>query len=532
MKITPYDNTFTLDGVSIDSFSEQLDKTLQEMDMERANRMRIRLSFEEALLRMRDHYGQDQQVHAHIYKHLMRLTIQVDLKGDAYNPLTEEESALEDLCGSLLTAVGLTPQYQYDRNINFLRVQISLPGINPVIRILAAVAGGILIGFAGNALMHSHVKEIVCTHVMEPIYELWYRTINAMSGPVIFLSVITAVLNSEKLSERGGSSKRVVGRYFIFSFIMAALALWAALLAFPLTFAGNAAVADESADFFKELLLFVPEDAFTPFIMSNTPQLLFLAFMIGGALNALGDQTKNLRRVIRQANSIGLLIAEWISRLVPYAVFFLLGYKIWQGKTEILSGLINCFLIALGVSAFCMLLALCGVRIKEKVPIRTLLAKLKEPFWLTIKSGSLDAAYGKTERSCISELGLNRGYTAISLPNGLVLYMPVSAIGTVVFIVFAAMKYNVATSPVWYATLVILSVCLFVATPPVPGANLLAYIAIVKLLGIPGEILIDAMIFDIIFGIFANAGNQLLLQLELILQADRFGFLDRQTLHE
>ena len=45
-----------------------------------------------------------------------------------------------------------------------------------------------------------------------------------------------------------------------------------------------------------------------------------------------------------------------------------------------------------------------------------------------------------------------------------------------------------------------LSVVLFVATPPVPGANLLAYIMIFAELHIPSLALIDAMIFDILFG--------------------------------
>ena len=38
------------------------------------------------------------------------------------------------------------------------------------------------------------------------------------------------------------------------------------------------------------------------------------------------------------------------------------------------------------------------------------------------------------------------------------------------------------------------------------------------------------MIFDVFFGIFANAANQSLLQLDLVLQADRIGLLNRKAL--
>ncbi len=70
------------------------------------------------------------------------------------------------------------------------------------------------------------------------------------------------------------------------------------------------------------------------------------------------------------------------------------------------------------------------------------------------------------------------------------------------------------------------------ATPPVPGANLLAYIIIFGQLGIPGKALIDAMIFDILFGIFASAANQTVLQMDLIIQADKIGLLDLKKLRK
>ena len=49
-------------------------------------------------------------------------------------------------------------------------------------------------------------------------------------------------------------------------------------------------------------------------------------------------------------------------------------------------------------------------------------------------------------------------------------------------------------------------------------------------LGVPDVVLIDAMIFEVIFGIFASAGNQTMLLMDLILQSDEIGLLDRKLL--
>ena len=149
---------------------------------------------------------------------------------------------------------------------------------------------------------------------------------------------------------------------------------------------------------------------------------------------------------------------------------------------------------------------------------------------MTLRSGSLDAAYGTVEQCNAKLLGLEPSFSGLSLANGLVLYMPVSEICTITFILYTADKFYVTTSTMWYFFAVVLSVALFVASPPVPGVNLLAYVALFRLLGIPGDALIDAMVFDIVIGIFAGAANQTLLQMELIRQADKIGMLNHGIL--
>lgn len=127
-------------------------------------------------------------------------------------------------------------------------------------------------------------------------------------------------------------------------------------------------------------------------------------------------------------------------------------------------------------------------------------------------------------------LGIDRGYSQEAAPQGFVLYMPVSAIGTIAFTIYVAQVFGVQSTVVWYVTAAIMAVVVFVATPPVPGANLLAYVVLFSTLGIPSGALIDAMIFDVMFGIFAGAANQAMLQLEMMLQADHLGLLDRERL--
>ncbi len=108
--------------------------------------------------------------------------------------------------------------------------------------------------------------------------------------------------------------------------------------------------------------------------------------------------------------------------------------------------------------------------------------------------------------------------------------MPINVVGTLILTIFAGVHFQVAISPGWLLVAWLLAIIMFVATPPVPGANLLAYILIFDFLGVPDVVLIDAMIVEVIFGIFASAGNQTMLLMDLILQSDEIGLLDRKLL--
>lgn len=530
MKIVNYDETFKLEDSAIDRFSEKVDEALSGIETERQNRLRIRLSLEESLLRIRDRFGEGQEVKAHIGKRLGRLVIRIEFDSEPYNPLSDEENELEDLCSTLLTAVGLSPQYMNLNGTNALQLQLLIPGMSPTMKILVAIIGGIAIGLIGNLLLSEPLQATVNETVMTPVFDMWSRILNVSSGPIIFFMVITTVINTGKISERGGSARTTIARYFIFSMIMAAIAVIISAFTFPHSHIGDTVDKETVQGILQGIAEIVPIDIFSAFAQTNTPQLIIMAFVAGAILHMIGNQATLLRKIVRQINMVGLELAGFISKLVPFFACVLLGLEIWQSEYIVLAGIGQTIILALAISFVCMMVPLIYVGSKEKVGIPTLEKKLRSPFWLTVKTGSLNAAFGKTEKSCYSYLGIDKRFTAISLPNGLVLYMPISAIGTLVFVTYTAMRFNVTTSPLWYVSAVILAVILFVATPPVPGANLLAYVAIFAQLGIPREALIDAMIFDIVFGLFASAGNQFVLQLELILQAGKMGLLDRKKL--
>ncbi len=523
---------YTLSRYDIEEFSSWVDEILNNAGVERQNNLRIRLSMEEAILRYRDHFGEEAILHVTSASRFGKPYIQIELEEEAYNPLSSPTNEIEDWSGSLLTAVGLQPQYSYSNRKNILRLVLPDQSHNPTLRAAGAIFFGILIGLIGVLFIGRTGRIDLVNDLYDLIFDFWTRILNLLSGPVIFFMTITTVLGTGKIAGIGGNSKNVLLRYFLMSLLAALMATIAVRVVFGIHLSLDTITA-HGLQLIRELMIsMMPSEIFSPFMESNTPQLLFIAFVIGSVLNAIGTQADDLSRMVRQINMVGLLLTERVGTLVPIFTCFLIALEITSGRLNLLTDVPWCLFIAFMISTTLLAAVIFYVGRKMDVPFFKLLNKLKQPFALTISAGSINAAVGQTENCCVNELGIDQNFTNVSLAYGWILYLPASIIGTLIFTLYTANRYHVIGGPLWLLAAIILSVLLFVATPPVPGANLLAFAVIFSTLGIPEEALTDAMVFDIVSGIYSSAVNQAMLQMELVLQAHKIRILNVNKLRQ
>jgi len=519
-----------LKAQSIDNFSEWLSETLSAIGIEKRNCIKTRLLTEEILLRLRDKFGENVRIKAEIESSFHRVRLRLMLDGTPFNPLSESNAELGEWNSSLQTAVGLNYKYIYSWGKNILKLSLPVKKMNPVFKIFLFIAFGVLLALAGLFFLPQGLQKDITTFVLTPTYTIWNNILNTISAPIIFFTVITTMLNTKRIERQGGNASNVVLHYFVLSFIIAAIA---ATIAIPIFLPGSAfthvreGLLLEITGYFSGLF---PSNLVEPFLTSNTPQLLVMAFVVGAALVILGNSVSAVKEIVRQINIVGLKLAEWVSELVPLFAAILLILGFFKGEQKVFVNMWMPLLLSIGLSLLVMAAVVLTASATLKLNPKLIGKKIQKPFFTALATGSLDASFEQTKLSCINRLGIDSTYTNISLPQGLVLYMPISAIGTLIFTIYTAGIYSVKVDAFWIVCSVILSVLLFVATPPVPGANLLAYVVFFSALNIPNEALMDAMIFDIIFGIFAGAGNQFLLQLELIRQSKRIGLLDKEIL--
>ncbi|MBR6473672.1 MAG: cation:dicarboxylase symporter family transporter [Firmicutes bacterium] len=537
MSIIKYENfseEYILNESSIDQMAAKVEEFLYSLGMERANVLGIRLSIEEALLRWLDHFSaKDEETKVKFYtgKSFFRPSIDIELKGEEMDPLHTAEGDLDagDWIGTAMANIGLSPRFSYAKGINTLHLRLNRPGRNPGLGLLLGILAGLVIGFATKAVLPEESVEALTNSFFGPVQDVFFRLLKGTAGPVIFFTVLTAICGIGSAAVMNKSGKKLIRRFILSSTVMTVAFVIIMQFTIRPDFMSSP-LKNTVVSLFNAFLDFVPGDIISPFLNTDSPMLIVLAIIIGNALLVLGNQGDRLVKIANQANSVGLLVAEWISRLIPYFVAILLAFRILDG-TIVRFRTIWIPLLAFHIFAAVYFgIKLLWISKKFEVPAKKLWDKIKPSLMIAFRNASVDAAFGENRLCCERKLGINGKLADYGLPLGLVIYMPVSTVSLMASTLYAVKCYNMTITTLWLIMAVILVVALQAASPPVSGVDTLAYVAIFSRLGIPSEALIMAIICDIIFCFTSSALNQAMLQLHLIEEADRLNSLDINVL--
>ena len=523
--------TFSLQPTEIDRASEWFVDMQTKAGVEKLDRLRARLVLEEILLNMANHHGEEQEVDAFFENRLGRFRLRLQTRADKFNPLKSSEYDQDEWSAKFFSSIGLHTQYSYSMGVNILRIPLTKKPRNPILRTIIAILIGVALGLLGNIAIPDIIQTKITNVVLHPIGDMWVRLLQAVSGPVVFFMALTAVIETRHISDYGGSRAITLTRYFLTSVLAVVLAVLFCRFFFPLDVASTEASGQLASNILDRILQIVPSNLTDPLADANTPQLMLIAIATGYILATPGFKADTLKTLIQDVNTLGLGVARLTGTFVPFFVGLLLCLRIWTKDYVLLLNVWQPFAAGLLVSIVFFLITLLVVAMRTSVNPLLLARKLAEPFITALRNGVLDySSVDDLATSCKNLLGTDETFAKTVLPQGLVLFMPTSAVGIYVFSIYVAKNLNVPVDQLWLLSAAALAVILAVATPPVSGANLLAFVVLFAYLRISSEAILDAMIFDVVFGVFCIAADQALLELETILQARHLGFLDTDVL--
>ena len=530
VKIETTDTSYSLSNSSIDEVSEQVSSFLTSIGAQRETIIRIRLSVEEVLLRWEEHFDGEMEFHLEMGAHWKRPFIVLRLWGAEFDPLTRTDSGIGLWASELLGTIGLMPVFRYISGCNIVQIPLKRPNNNPGVNLLFWTLAGAILGAIVDLLFPADIKLAFTHTVLTPLQNAFIRTLNAVSAPVMFLSVLTTTFAVGSMSLSGRNGMRMIRRFLLYSTAITAAAMPVCWQFFDLSVGVNRLSQREVAGVLDFLLDIFPGDVMSPIIAGDSAQLILIALVVGNALVIAGAKVQTLVTIVEEANTAGLVIAEWIGSLSPGFVAVLIILGIQDSTIHMLLGVWKPALLIIALSLAALALKMLRIRLRFNVSLRNLWAKMQESFLLSMKTFSVDSSYPANVRCCERSLGIGRALVSYGLPMGIICFMPASSVATTVLTFYSAECYKVPVSTVWLIMALFLSVTLAAAGPPTAGISILTYTVMFSKLNIPAQALTIVLAGDILMGFIIYPVNQALLQLELILEADRLQLLNRETL--
>ena len=504
---------YELNLTNIDEASKTVTDFLSNEKVASKEVQRIRLSVEEILLKYLDSLNSGTSFEIVTAKRFRTLKIELVIAGDSIDPFADDDGG-GTILNNLLSNFGLAPTWRYKNGKNIItftaKKQKKLSQILQIgIAILAAIVfGGLCL------ILPDSVSTFITSDLVTPVFNTFMGLLSAISGPIIFLSVVWGICGIGDMATFGKIGKKMIGRFLLVSVIVGAAMTALFALMFQTSAIGGAAF--EFSDLYEMILDIIPSNLFAPFIEGNSLQIIFIAIIVGLTMLFLGNRIPIMINVVDQLNVVMQTIMSAVSSFIPFFVFGSIFNMIVGGNLLSVAKSYKLILVMLLGDLVLMAAYLLLVSVRKKVAPTVLLKKLMPTYIIGLTTASAVAAYQTNISTCEKKLGIDKKLIDIGIPLGQVIFMP----GAIVLFVAAAFgmaeTYGVAITPIWMLTVFIISVILAIAAPPVPGAALTCYTILFMQLGIPTEAIAVVIALNVILEFVATAVNLFCLQTELV----------------
>lgn len=522
---------YRLSGENIDAVSEKIENHLTSFSVDKMNVLRFRLMFEEILLNYRDRFGEETEFTLRCEKRFSRPRIVITVAGESFEPFAVSENdgeySSETLRG-MLANMGLAPSHRYKNgeNIITLTPERKKRG-SSVIWLLAAIVLAVAAGLLCS-LFPENVREFLSVKIIEPITGKFMGFLSAISGPLIFLSVLWGIYSIGDVASFGKIGKRMITRFLLMSTLLLLIMACVTVPFFTLS-SGGGDKADFS-DLYQMLLDIVPSNLITPFTEGNSLQIVFIAVIFGAAMLALNDKTTVVSKFVEQLDFIVQFIMKCLNSFIPLIIFLSLFNMIIKENSVIGSSALKPVLLTLMGCAVVITVYTVIVCVHHRISPILFIKKLLPTFIIALTTASSSAAFATNIETCEKKLGVDKKIINFGLPLGQSVFMPGAAVLFFSTGICMAETFQVPITTILLVNLFIIALVLAIAAPPVPGGFAVCVSILITQLGIPEAAIPLVIAVSIFLDFFCTATNLFCLQAELTELAGGLDMLNTEIL--
>lgn len=520
--------SYKLDNNGIENSIEKIEELLTSNDVSHNVIIRTTIAAEEVLLNYMNQFGSDDFFTIKFIKRFGKLRIELICSGEAYDPFSNYDDGEGEIIHKLMLNAGLEPSWTYNGKSNKIIFLIERKKqISMIAQIITALILGIVFGILSSGMPQDTIS-VINHKLLFPVSETIMDFLTASSAVMLFLSVIDGICNMGDISTFNNIGKNTIKRFLIMLLIYSAIEVSVVLPFFSISFDSS-----DGIDFkvlYNMILDIVPDNLLGSLISGNILQLIFIAVCIGIFLLILGNKVEGIKNLVFQSTMLFRNLVEAIIKFMPIVVFISIYSLTSDGNFKTILGSLKIVLLLLMIEAIIVTIVILRVCISRHISLGLLFKKMFPALIISFSTSSFVASYSQTYEIFTKRYGIDKKLADIGIPMGQIMLTPEDISCFACVALCMAEVYNIAITPGWLISLVIISIFLAIGAPPIAGTYFSCMGILFAQLGIPMEAIAIFAALDPILDRITTSSMLVTIHSEMIMLASSLGLIDEDVL--
>ncbi|MCD8212644.1 MAG: cation:dicarboxylase symporter family transporter [Campylobacter sp.] len=323
-----------------------------------------------------------------------------------------------------------------------------------MLKLVTNLAFWVILGIIGGVAVGILSPELGVAS--KPGIDYFIKALKILIGPIIFLTIVSGIVGLESLKDLGSIGFKA----FIYFEVVSTLALAVGIIFGEVLKPGHGMHLDytqldpssvekythvdrDIGSMWSILKSAVPSDPISPFIHSNTLQVLFMALIVAIILSFLSNEHKKAcLRPLEFIQHYVLKLLTWLMLFSPVAAFSAMAYLIGKFGIGSLIGMIELLAVMAVACLFFIFVVLGVICYFAKVNIFKFMRFISKEVLVVFATSSSETALAPLMQK-LEAAGINRGAVGLIIPTGYSFNLDCTNIYLSLSIIFLAQAFGI-----------------------------------------------------------------------------------------
>ncbi len=355
------------------------------------------------------------------------------------------------------------------------------------------LTGRVFIGFALGIVLGIIFQEKITA--ISFVGTIFLNLVKMNVVLLIFCSIVSGVASMSDITKLKKIGSKSVVYYIVTTMLAACIGLFIANTTHPgegldmsALVSGETVKASKMSSAAETITGMFPSNIMTSMADGNLMQIIVFSVFLGAAIVMLGERAEGAKRGFAVAADIMCKITDIVMQLSPIGVCALMACVTGQYGTDIFGPLAK-FIVCVFGAQMVVLVGLYSLMLKfiAKVPLKTFYKNMIPVWLMTLSTTSSSATLPLSTKTTTKDFGVSNQLAGFTLPLGATINMNGAVCFYAVATIFVAQIYGVELGLVQQISLILLTTCISIGSPGIPGGAIVMTTMLLSNMGLPLE---------------------------------------------